>query len=148
MTLPRSPVRQEDGDALVIDGAAPRPSPVAAVAERAVAALVGAGVVTRSLDRHRAVAERIAAHALVAGLARRQAEEPRLVVDEHVAVVRRLAIAELPQLVLGGLESGVVAPDRDRALRARRIHPRQNAGRHPALAFAVARAVRPTPLGR
>ena len=47
-----------------------------------------------------------------------------------------------------GLQRGVVAADRDLALDAGGVDARQHARRDPALAAAVARAVRLAPLGR
>src|SRR5215831_6897696 len=84
---------QEDRDRLVIQGSVPGAAVVAAVAEAAERpVVVGAGVVARSGDGHRAVSHRTAADARVTGLARRQTEEARLVRDEQVAVVRGFAV--------------------------------------------------------
>src|SRR6185436_17485947 len=138
---------QEDRDRLVINGPAPRPAPVAAVFEAAVRALVGAGVVARTDDGHRAIGQRIAAHALVVHLPGRQAEEARLARHEHVAVVRRFAANVLAELVGLRPQRGMVATQRDHPLHAGGIDAREHAGRHPALAFTVARAVVAPPLG-
>ena len=107
-----------------------------------------ADVVARTDDGHRAVGQRGTADALVRRRAGRQAEVARLVVGEDVAVVRGLAVRVVAQLVGRGPQRRVVTADRDLALDAGGVDPREHAGRDPALAAAVARAVRAAPVGR